>query len=216
VLKLPEPTGMIAVDSKFPLESYERMFAEGADRVSPAVFKASVKKHIDDIASKYIVQGETGEGAMMFIPAEAVFAEIHGNHRDLVDYAATRRVWLVSPTTLMAVLNTARVVLKDLETRKQVHIIQDQLGKLGADFGRFQSRMDDLSKHIGQAYKDVEQVHISSKKISERFQKIERAEFDTIPAPGAVPPEVGSAGTPASAALPSPGLPTPILDHQIR
>jgi DNA recombination protein RmuC len=185
VLKLPEPTGMIAVDSKFPLESYERMFAEGAERVSPAVFKVSVKKHIDDIASKYIVPGETGEGAVMFIPAEAVFAEIHGNHRDLVDYAATRHVWLVSPTTLMAVLNTARVVLKDVETRKQVHIIQDQLGKLGADFGRFQARMDDLSKHIGQAYKDVEQVHISSKKISERFQKIERAEFETLPEPPA-------------------------------
>lgn len=203
VLKLPEPTGMIAVDSKFPLESYERMFAEGADRVSPAVFKASVKKHVDDIASKYIVPGETGEGAVMFIPAEAVFAEIHGNHRDLVDYAATRRVWLVSPTTLMAVLNTARVVLKDVETRKQVHIIQDQLGKLGSDFGRFQSRMDDLSKHIGQAYKDVEQVHISSKKISERFQKIERAEFDTLPTPPAAdagkPPANAAAANAASA-----------------
>jgi DNA recombination protein RmuC len=197
VLKLPQPTGMIAVDSKFPLESYERMFADGAERVSPAVFKASVRKHIDDIASKYIVLGETGEGAVMFIPAEAVFAEIHGNHRDLVDYAATRRVWLVSPTTLMAVLNTARVVLKDVETRKQVHIIQDQLGKLGADFGRFQSRMDDLSKHIGQAYKDVEQVHISSKKISERFQKIERAEFDTIPAATTTPTSVDIAAADA-------------------
>jgi DNA recombination protein RmuC len=178
VLKLPAPTGMIAVDSKFPLESYERMFVEGAERVSAAVFKTSVKKHIDDIAGKYIVAGETGDGAVMFIPAEAVFAEIHGNHRDLIDYAAARRVWLVSPTTLMAVLNTARVVLKDVETRKQIHIIQDELGKLGADFGRFQARMDDLAKHIGQANKDVEQVHISSRKISERFQKIEKAELD--------------------------------------
>ena len=183
VLKLPAPTGLIAVDSKFPLESYEGMFAEGEARLSPAVFKASVKKHIKDIADKYIIDGETGEGAVMFIPAEAVFAEIHGNHRDLVDYAATQRVWLVSPTTLMAVLNTARVVLKDVETRKQVHIIQDELGKLGGDFGRFQARMDDLSRHIGQAYKDVEQVHISSRKISERFQKIEKAEFDVLPVP---------------------------------
>ena len=183
VLKLPAPTGLIAVDSKFPLESYEGMFAEGEARLSPAVFKASVKKHIKDIADKYIIEGETGEGAVMFIPAEAVFAEIHGNHRDLVDYAATQRVWLVSPTTLMAVLNTARVVLKDVETRKQVHIIQDELGKLGGDFGRFQARMDDLSRHIGQAYKDVEQVHISSRKISERFQKIEKAEFDVLPVP---------------------------------
>ncbi len=178
VLKLPAPTGMIAVDSKFPLESYERMFVEGPERVSASVFKTSVKKHVDDIADKYIVQGETGDGAVMFIPAEAVFAEIHGNHRDLIDYAAARHVWLVSPTTLMAVLNTARVVLKDVETRKQIHIIQDELGKLGADFGRFQARMDDLAKHIGQAQKDVEQVHISSRKISERFQKIEKAELD--------------------------------------
>lgn len=182
VLKLPAPTGMIAVDSKFPLESYERMFVEGPERVSASVFKTSVKKHVDDIADKYIVPGETGDGAVMFIPAEAVFAEIHGNHRDLIDYAATRHVWLVSPTTLMAVLNTARVVLKDVETRKQIHIIQDELGKLGADFGRFQARMDDLAKHIGQAQKDVEQVHISSRKISERFQKIEKAELDP-PAP---------------------------------
>ena len=169
---------MIAVDSKFPLESYERMFVDGPERLSAAVFKGSVKKHVDDISEKYIIPGETGDGAVMFIPAEAVFAEIHGNHRDLIDYAAARRVWLVSPTTLMAVLNTARVVLKDVETRKQIHIIQDELGKLGADFGRFQSRMDDLAKHIGQANKDVEQVHISSRKISERFMKIENAELD--------------------------------------
>ena len=178
VLKLPAPTGLIAVDSKFPLENYERMFADGPERVSAAVFKADVRKHIDDISGKYIVPGETGDGAVMFIPAEAVFAEIHAHHRDLVDYAAARRVWLVSPTTMMAVLNTARVVLKDVETRKQIHIIKDELGKLGADFGRFQARMDDLAKHIGQANKDVEQVHISSRKISERFMKIEKAELD--------------------------------------
>ena len=178
VLKLPAPTGLIAVDSKFPLENYERMFADGPERVSAAVFKTDVRKHIDDISGKYIVPGETGDGAVMFIPAEAVFAEIHAHHRDLVDYAAARRVWLVSPTTMMAVLNTARVVLKDVETRKQIHIIKDELGKLGADFGRFQARMDDLAKHIGQANKDVEQVHISSRKISERFMKIENAELD--------------------------------------
>ena len=178
VLKLPAPTGLIAVDSKFPLENYERMIADGPERVSAAVFKADVRKHIDDISGKYIVPGETGDGAVMFIPAEAVFAEIHAHHRDLVDYAAARRVWLVSPTTMMAVLNTARVVLKDVETRKQIHIIKDELGKLGSDFGRFQARMDDLAKHIGQANKDVEQVHISSRKISERFMKIEKAELD--------------------------------------
>lgn len=178
VLKLPEPTGLVAVDSKFPLENYEGMFTEGADRTSPALFKAGVKRHVDDIASKYIIPGETSDGAVMFIPAEAVFAEIHAHHRDLVEYAQKRRVWIVSPTTLMAVLNTARAVLKDTETRKQVHIIQDELGKLGKDFSRFDERMKKLADHIRQASKDVEEVHISSKKITDRFAKIERVDLE--------------------------------------
>ena len=163
VLKLPPPTGLLAVDSKFPLENYERMFAEGAERASAAAFKADVKKHIDDISGKYIVPGETGDGAVMFLPAEAVFAEIHARHRDLVDYALARRVWITSPTTLMAILNTARAVIRDVEMRKQVHVIQDELKKLGADFGRFQSRMDKLAQHIGQAKTDVDEVHVSSR-----------------------------------------------------
>jgi DNA recombination protein RmuC len=178
VLKLPAPTGLIAVDSKFPLENYERMLADGADRATPAAFKADVRRHIDDISSKYIIAGETGDGAVMFLPAEAVFAEIHAHHRDLVEYAGRKRVWIVSPTTMMAVLNTALAVLKDVETRKQVHVIKDALGKLGADFGRFQARMDDLAKHMGQVSKDVELVHTSSRKISEQFQKIEKVEIE--------------------------------------
>ncbi|MBL8510942.1 MAG: DNA recombination protein RmuC [Betaproteobacteria bacterium] len=178
VLKLPNPTGLIAIDAKFPLENYERMFAEGAERLSPAAFKADVRKHIDDIAGKYIISGETADGAVLFLPAEAIFAEIHAHHRDLVEYAGRKRVWLVSPTTLMAVLNTVQVVLRDVETRKQVHVIKDALSKLGADFGRFQARMDDLAKHIGQVSKDVELVHTSSRKITEQFQKIEKAEID--------------------------------------
>ena len=122
--------------------------------------------------------GETGDGALMFLPAEAVFAEIHARHRDLVDYALARRVWITSPTTLMAILNTARAVIRDVEMRKQVHVIQDELGKLGADFGRFQSRMDKLAQHIDQAKHDVDEVHVSSRKISERFAKIERVELE--------------------------------------
>jgi len=178
VLKLPEPTGLIAVDSKFPLENYERMLADGAERATPAAFKADVRRHVDDIASKYIIHGVTGDGAVMFLPAEAVFAEIHAHHRDLVEYAARKHVWIVSPTTMMAVLNTALAVLKDVETRKQVHVIRDALGKLGADFGRFQSRMDDLARHMGQVSKDVELVHTSSRKITEHFQKIEKVEIE--------------------------------------
>ena len=178
VLKLPEPTGLVAVDSKFPLENYEAMFLEGADRGSPALFKSGVKRHVDDIASKYIIPNVTSDGAVMFIPAEAVFAEIHAHHRDIVEYAQKRRVWIVSPTTLMAVLNTARAVLKDTETRKQVHIIQDELSKLGKDFARFDERMKKLAVHIQQASKDVEEVHISSRKITDRFAKIERVELE--------------------------------------
>lgn len=181
VLKLPEPTGMVAVDSKFPLENYHRMFdaASPAERlVAERQFKADVKKHVDDIAGKYIIPNVTSDGAVMFIPAEAVFAEIHAHHSDVVDYAMQRRVWIVSPTTLMAVLNTARAVMKDVETRKQVHIIKDELGKLGKDFGRFDERMKKLAEHIRQANKDVDDVQISSRKITEQFAKIERVELD--------------------------------------
>ncbi|HEY8354841.1 MAG TPA: DNA recombination protein RmuC [Methylophilaceae bacterium] len=178
VLKLPEPTGLVAVDSKFPLENYEGMFADGPDRISPAVFKAGVKKHIDDIAGKYIIPGVTSDGAVMFVPAEAVFAEIHAHHRDIVDYANQKRVWIVSPTTLMAVLNTARAVLRDTETRKQVHIIQEELSKLSKDFARFDSRMKKLADHIRQAHKDAEEVRISSSKITNHFARIERVELE--------------------------------------
>ena len=178
VLKLPEPMGLIAVDSKFPLENYERMFLDGAERATPAAFKADVRKHIDDIATKYIIPGETGDGAVMFVPAESVFAEIHGRHRDLVEFAQSKRVWIASPTTLMAILTTAQSVIRSVETRRQIHIIQEELGKLGADFGRFQSRMDNLARHIEQAKNDVDEVHVSSRKISERFAKIERVELE--------------------------------------
>jgi DNA recombination protein RmuC len=185
VLKLPEPTGMVAVDSKFPLENYHRMFdaASPAERlVAEKQFKADIKKHVDDIASKYIIANVTSDGAVMFIPAEAVFAEIHAHHSDVVDYAMQRRVWIVSPTTLMAVLNTARAVMKDVETRKQVHIIKDELGKLGKEFGRFDERMKKLADHIRQAHEDAKDVQITSEKISKRFTSIERVELDAVAA----------------------------------
>ena len=180
-LFLPEPTGMVAVDSKFPLENYHRMYEIGiseTDKLSAQrQFKADIKKHVDDIASKYIIADVTSDGAVMFIPAEAVFAEIHAYHPDLVDYAMAKRVWVVSPTTLMAVLNTARAVLKDVETRKQVHIIKDELGKLGKEFGRFDVRMKKLADHIRQAHEDAQDVQTTSQKISRRFSQIERVEL---------------------------------------
>ena len=184
VLKLPEPTGMVAVDSKFPMENYHRMFEPGVSETDRAMaqrlFRADVKKHVEDIAGKYIVPGETSDGAVMFVPAEAVFAEIHAYHPEVVDFAMQRRVWIVSPTTLMAVLNTARAVMKDVATREQVHIIKDELSKLGKDFARFDQRMKKLADHIRLAHQDAEDVRVSSDKITRRFNQIERVELDQL------------------------------------
>ncbi len=183
-LFLPEPTGTVAVDSKFPLENYHRMYESGVVETERLLaqrqFKADVRKHVDDIAKKYIIPNVTSDGAVMFIPAEAVFAEIHAHHGDIVDYAMRKHVWIVSPTTLMAVLNTARAVLKDVETRKQVHIIKDELGKLGKEFERFDKRMFNLAAHIRQAHEDVQEVHTTSQKISRRFAQIERVELEGV------------------------------------
>lgn len=182
VLKLPEPTGMVAVDSKFPLENYHRMFAPDAGESDRALaqrqFKADVKKHVDAIAEKYIIASETSDGAVMFVPAEAVFAEIHAYHPEVVEYAMQKRVWIVSPTTMMAILNTGRAVIKDVETRQQVHIIKDALGKLSKDFKLFDDRMQKLATHIRQAHEDAEKVQISSRKISQRFAQIEHVRLN--------------------------------------
>ena len=184
-LFLPDPTGTVAVDSKFPLENYHRMFdsslSEAVQAQAEKQFKADIKKHVDDIASKYIIPNVTSDGAVMFIPAEAVFAEIHAYHPEIIDYAMNKRVWVVSPTTLMAVLNTARAVLKDVEMRKQVHIIKEELGKLSKDFERFDTRMKKLADNIRQAHENAQDVHISSQKISRRFSQIERVELSDTP-----------------------------------
>ena len=185
VLFLPEPTGSVAIDSKFPLESYRKMLDTSLppDEIknSQKQFKLDIKKHIHDIASKYIISNETSDGAVMFIPAEAVFAEIHAYHSDLIEEAMSQRVWLVSPTTLMAVLNTARAVLKDVETRKQVHIIKAELGRLGQEFERFDVRMKKLADNIRQAHEHAQDVHVTSQKISRRFSQIERVELKDDP-----------------------------------
>jgi DNA recombination protein RmuC len=184
-LFLPEPTGTVAVDSKFPLENYHRMFdsklSDAEQLLAEKQFKLDVKKHVDDIANKYIISNVTSDGAVMFIPAEAVFAELHAYHNDVIEYAMNKRVWVVSPTTLMAVLNTARAVLKDVETRKQVHVIKEELGKLSKDFGRFDQRMKKLADNIRQAHENAQEVHISSQKISNRFAQIERVELANKP-----------------------------------
>ena len=181
VMFLPDPTGNLAIDSKFPLNSFQKMMDDEATETERAVaqkqFKLDIRKHINDISIKYIIENETADGAIMFIPAEAVFAEIHAHQPELVEEANRARVWMVSPTTLMAVLTTARAVLKDSATRKQVHVIQEHLVNLAKDFDRFRKRMNNLSKHIKQANKDVDEVHVSANKISGRFERIERVEI---------------------------------------
>jgi DNA recombination protein RmuC len=182
VLKLPAPTGMVAVDSKFPLSNYRIMLDPATGEAERAQaqkqFRLDIRKHVDDISGKYIIPGETSEGAVMFVPAEAVFAEIHAYHSEVVDYAMARRVWIVSPTTLMAVLNTARAVLKDVETRKQIHVIKDALSKLSKDFNLFDERMKKLADHIRLAGRDVEEIHVSSRKITQRFEQIESVQLE--------------------------------------
>jgi DNA recombination protein RmuC len=182
MLFLPQPTGNVAIDAKFPLEAYQRMTdltsSDTERKSAERKFKSDIRVHIQNISQKYIIRGETADGAMMFIPAEAVFAEIQAHHMDLVQEAHQQRVWMVSPTTFMAILNTARAVIKDEATREQVHIIQAHLGELAKDFMRFQDRMDKLSTHINQAKDDVDKVHVSATKITKRFEKIESVELD--------------------------------------
>lgn len=190
VLFLPQPTGTIVIDAKFPLESYRRMTdisqVELVRKTAEKQFKQDIKKHINDISDKYLIENETADGAIMFLPAEAIFAEIHGHYAELVEYANKRRVWLTSPTTLMAILTTARAVIKDEATREQVHIIQAHLSELAGDFSRFKTRFNNLAKHINQAAGDVKQIHTSADKISSRFEKIEKVELkhdqgDSVP-----------------------------------
>lgn len=181
LLCLPEPTGNIVIDAKFPLETYQKLMQRDIPLTEKKSlqqqFRQDVQKHIKDIAEKYIIPNETTDGAMMFIPAEAIFAEIHANYPELIALSQRLKVWLVSPNTLMAVLTTARAVLKDDATRKQVHVIQKHLHSLADDFQRFEKRMDKLSKHIHLAHQDAGEVSTSAKKISQRFQKIEAVEL---------------------------------------
>ena len=183
ILFLPEPTGNVVIDAKFPLETFQKLMNTDPTSVErkslQQQFRQDLQKHIKDIAEKYIIPNETTDGAVMFIPAEAIFAEIHANYPEIVALSQRSKVWLVSPSTLMAVLTTARAVLKDDATRRQVHIIQKHLHALADDFQRFEKRMDKLSRHIDLAHQDVSEVNTSAKKITQRFQKIESVELES-------------------------------------
>ncbi len=182
LLLLPEETGNLAIDSKFPLENYQRMI----DRELPSSekiravkqFKQDMKKHIDDIASKYIIPTETSDQAVLFVPAEAIFAEINAYHQDIVDYAQKKRVWIASPTTLMSLLTTVQIILRNVERDKYAKIIQEELVKLGLEFSRYKDRWDKLSKNIDTVNKAVKEVHITSNKIGKRFEEISKVNLE--------------------------------------
>ena len=165
ILFAPAPLGNLPIDSKFPLENYQRMMDRNLPDVERKIatkqFKQDVKKHIDDIAMKYITPEETSDQAILFLPAEAIFAEINAYHIDLIEYAQQRRVWLVSPTTLMSTLTTIQVIINNLERDRHALVIQQELNKLGDEFKRYKERWDKLSKHIDTVSKDVKEIHIS-------------------------------------------------------
>ena len=184
IIYAPEPLGMVAVDSKFPLENYRRMVNRDlgdADRAQATKdFKRDVKKHIDDIKNKYIIFNETGDQAFMFVPAEAIFAEISAYHEDLIEYAAKNKVWLVSPTTLISTLSMIQMVVKNFERDKQAKVIVEELKKLGEEFKRYVDRWDKLKKSIESVAKNADSVHTTSEKISKKFMHISEAKFSEI------------------------------------
>ncbi len=181
VIFAPNPLGMIAIDSKFPLENYRIMVDKKLSDVEREMgykqFKNDVKKHIDAISSKYIIPNVTSDSAMMFIPAEAIFAEINAYHPDLIDYAYKKRVWLVSPTTLISTLTMILMVIQNMERDKYANIIHEELNKLGLEFGRFKDRFDKLSRSIQTVNKDVESFQITTDKIKKKFDSISNVEI---------------------------------------
>ena len=180
LLNLPNPPGAIVIDAKFPLESYYALRHAATDREkveAERFFRASVIKHIKDIAEKYIIPGETAESALMFLPSEAIYAELHANFIDVVEHSYKAKVWIVSPTTLMATLNTVRAILKDAHMREQAGVIQQEVGALLDDISRLDERVENLSRHFKQAGDDIDSIKISSGKIAKRVQKIEAIEL---------------------------------------
>ena len=184
ILHAPKPLGNICIDSKFPLENYEKMTNKKLSReereVALKLFRSDVKKHIDAISSKYIIEGETTNQAILFLPAEAIFAEINAYHPDLVKYAYAKKVWLTSPTTLMSTLTTIAMIIKNLERDNYAKVIQVELNKLALDFDRYRERWDKLSRSIDSVSKDVKDIHVTTEKITKRFDSINKVEFSEL------------------------------------
>lgn len=184
VIFAPEPLGTACIDSKFPLENYERMTDKSLGRIeretAEKLFKTDVKKHIDAIASKYIIDGVTSDEAIMFLPAEAVFAELNAYHPELLKYAYSRKVWICGPTTLMSTLSTISMILKNIERDKYTKVIHEELNKLGIEFRRYKERWDKLSKSIDSVSNEVKDIHTTTDKISKKFENISSVDIDAL------------------------------------
>lgn len=184
ILFAPSPLGTIGIDSKFPLEHYQKMVDRKLSKeerlIAEKQFKLDVKKHIDAIADKYIIEGVTSRQAIMFLPAEAIFAEINAYHQDLVDYAYRRRVFITSPTTLISTLTVIQMIIKNMEKDKYTSIIHEELNKLGLEFARYKERWDKLSKSIQAVNKDVENVSITTDKITKKFTSINQVDIKAL------------------------------------
>lgn len=184
ILYAPAPLGTIAIDSKFPLENYERMTNKSLSKeerlVAEKQFKIDFKKHIDAIASKYIIPGETSNEAILFLPAEAIFAEVNAYHTDILNYAYSRKVWITSPTTLMSTLTVIEMILKNMERDKYAKIIHEELNKLSVEFARYRERWEKLARNINTVSRSVEELNTTSDKITKRFDSINRVEVDKL------------------------------------
>ena len=182
VVFAPEPLGLIAIDSKFPLENYQAMVdKENKNRsVSEKLFKNDMKKHIDAIATKYIIPGETADQAILFLPAEAIFAEVNAYHPDIINYAYKKRVWIAGPTTLMSTLTTLQIIIKNIERDKYAKVIHQELKLLDEEFIRYKDRWDKLSRTIDTVSKDVKDIHTTTDKITRRFNSINSVEMESI------------------------------------
>ncbi|MGV8986497.1 MAG: DNA recombination protein RmuC [Cypionkella sp.] len=186
LIHLPNPPGPLAIDAKFPLEAYEALRrAESPREVQEAnmLLRASVRAHIRAISDKYIIEGETADGAIMFLPSEAVYAELHSNFPDIVREGFAARVWIVSPTTCMATLNTMRAILKDARMQEQAGAIRKELGELYKDIERLSERVGSLDRHFGQAAKDIEDIRISADKAGKRARRLDNFDFEELAAP---------------------------------
>jgi DNA recombination protein RmuC len=192
---LPDPPGPIVIDAKFPLESYAALRNAGdeaAKTLAERALRADVLTHVKAIAERYICPGETAESALMFLPSEAIYAELHANFRDVVEKSYRQRVWIVSPTTLMATLNTVRAVLKDVRMREQAGLIQKEVLALTGDVGRLQERVEKLKTHFSQAEGDIRQIDTSADKILRRAGRIEEVQLGDLPDSSPTPAKVES------------------------